>query len=445
MNVRRHRPFALLSVPAFCGALWGCWKMTMAQGRQRWTVALLPMGLIGGALLGYGYATVLSSRPEGRPRGRLAAFASSGSAPRGLDLRGQNLRGVNLAHADLRDADLTGAFLGGALLRQALLTNAWLAEAELQQADLSHAVLSHANLSNATLASANLAGADLSGAYLRRADLVRANLRRATLRDAKLFGADLRHAWLDGAHLADANLTDVMFSGAIMTRADLTGANLTDGTLAGATLTQADLRGANLHNVYLREANLRGARYDAATRWPAGFDPEAHGAVRVRGSPPSLATGPTLGRNGTGAGFEAWWQRAQHAHVLAWEAVARKLEVLEAKDPGATDGLRGEARRREWLARDESGYLQRAGEAAARAQRLARTPREVYRTTLTRVRIEHDAGRHGAELGQARRLLTLAPHVRNARLLLQRAMRCRRREQGAVYNRFEGTRCREAR
>jgi uncharacterized protein YjbI with pentapeptide repeats len=382
----------------------------------------------------------------GPPAGpaRRVHFARQGRA-RPRHLRGQNLRGANLIRADLHDADLTGAFLGGARLRQALLTNAWLAEAELQQADLSHAVLRHANLSNANLSNANLTGADLSGAYLRRADLVRANLRRATLRDARLFGADLRHAWLDEAHLAGANLTDVMFSGAILTRADLSGANLTDATLAGATLTQADLCRANLCNVYLREANLRGARYDDATRWPAGFDPEAHGAVRVRGPTPAIGTAPLLGKNGGSAGFETAWRRAQQARVLAWEAVARKLEALEAKEPGATEGLRGEARRRAWLARDESGYLQRAGEAAARAQKLARTPREVYRTTLTWVRIEHDAGRHGAELRQARRLLSLAPHDRNARLLMQRAMRCRRREPGAVDNSFERTRCREAR
>jgi hypothetical protein len=27
------------------------------------------------------------------------------------------------------------------------------------------------------------------------------------------------------------------------------------------------------------EASLRGARYNARTKWPAGFDPIAHGAV----------------------------------------------------------------------------------------------------------------------------------------------------------------------
>jgi uncharacterized protein YjbI with pentapeptide repeats len=38
----------------------------------------------------------------------------------------------------------------------------------------------------------------------------------------------------------------------------------------------ADLRGADL-----RYANLHGATYNADTKWPEGFDPEAAGAVLV--------------------------------------------------------------------------------------------------------------------------------------------------------------------
>jgi hypothetical protein len=40
---------------------------------------------------------------------------------------------------------------------------------------------------------------------------------------------------------------------------------------SGADLTGADLTGAD----------LTGAHYDNSTRWPAGFDPQHHGAVRV--------------------------------------------------------------------------------------------------------------------------------------------------------------------
>ena len=57
----------------------------------------------------------------------------------------------------------------------------------------------------------------------------------------------------------------------------LAGADLRRANVRGAQLTGANLRGANL-----RRADLTGARYDAHTRWPAGFDPAQHGAVRAR-------------------------------------------------------------------------------------------------------------------------------------------------------------------
>jgi hypothetical protein len=47
-----------------------------------------------------------------------------------------------------------------------------------------------------------------------------------------------------------------------------------------ANLRGADLRGTNLQDADLGGANLRGARYDAGTVWPEGFDPDAAGAIR---------------------------------------------------------------------------------------------------------------------------------------------------------------------
>lgn len=43
----------------------------------------------------------------------------------------------------------------------------------------------------------------------------------------------------------------------------------------------ADLRGAILDDV-----KMEGARYDATTRWPYGFDPKAAGAVEMTLSAP---------------------------------------------------------------------------------------------------------------------------------------------------------------
>ncbi|HEV3365798.1 MAG TPA: pentapeptide repeat-containing protein, partial [Acidimicrobiia bacterium] len=53
--------------------------------------------------------------------------------------------------------------------------------------------------------------------------------------------------------------------------------NLTGADLKGADLTGADLKGADLTGADLNDAILDGARADEQTKWPEGFDPEAHG------------------------------------------------------------------------------------------------------------------------------------------------------------------------
>jgi uncharacterized protein YjbI with pentapeptide repeats len=89
--------------------------------------------------------------------------------------------------------------------------------------------------------------------------------------------ADLTNAQLLGATLRGAKLARGVLKGADLTKADLrsvvlTGANLQGAKLQGANLTGADLTGADLTN----------ALYDAATRWPVGFDPQKHGALLVQ-------------------------------------------------------------------------------------------------------------------------------------------------------------------
>ena len=64
--------------------------------------------------------------------------------------------------------------------------------------------------------------------------------------------------------------------GADLEAADLTNADLIGTDLSHATLTNADLSGA-----ILTGAELEGVTYDAATRWPKGFDPEAAGCART--------------------------------------------------------------------------------------------------------------------------------------------------------------------
>ena len=47
-------------------------------------------------------------------------------------------------------------------------------------------------------------------------------------------------------------------------------------------LLRADLRNIDLSDVELSYANLSDAKYNANTKWPAGFDPVARGAVLVK-------------------------------------------------------------------------------------------------------------------------------------------------------------------
>lgn len=65
---------------------------------------------------------------------------------------------------------------------------------------------------------------------------------------------------------------------------DLRGLDLSGVRWGAADLTHAALQGSNLEGADLRRASLegadlRGALYDSQTRWPEGFNPEAHGAV----------------------------------------------------------------------------------------------------------------------------------------------------------------------
>lgn len=64
---------------------------------------------------------------------------------------------------------------------------------------------------------------------------------------------------------------------------DLRGEDMRGACLVGADLSHSDLRGVDLTGADLENACLRGALYDAQTRWPDGFEPRRHGAVRVGG------------------------------------------------------------------------------------------------------------------------------------------------------------------
>jgi hypothetical protein len=115
------------------------------------------------------------------------------------------------------------------------------------------------------LTGASQAGATLQGADLTGVDLRGVNLRGAILSGCSLCNADLRGADLTGADLSDARLDGAKFKGACLSAVDASRA-----------------RG-------LASADLTGARYDAQTRWPDGFDPRLWRAVRVKETVPHEA------------------------------------------------------------------------------------------------------------------------------------------------------------
>jgi uncharacterized protein YjbI with pentapeptide repeats len=167
---------------------------------------------------------------------------------------------------------------------------------DLPNSELPGVILTNANLERSCLAGANLTGADLSRARLHRADLRGANLQQADLWEVDLSAADLR-----GANLRQCS----------MEAADLAGANLAGANLAtaqwrlldesavrralvaveryesGIPLTdeEASLLDLYRHNQSalvkeISRANFTGAIYDAATVWPADFDPITAGAIQ---------------------------------------------------------------------------------------------------------------------------------------------------------------------
>ena len=65
-----------------------------------------------------------------------------------------------------------------------------------------------------------------------------------------------------------------MDTGTDLRNADLRGARCPDTVLLGA-----DLTGAHLDRCDFGMGQLHPGRYDLATSWPEGFDPQSHGAV----------------------------------------------------------------------------------------------------------------------------------------------------------------------
>ena len=134
-----------------------------------------------------------------------------------------------------------------------------------------------------------IGGQDLRNINFNRMDLsgvsfVRVRISKA--QDTNFRGATLRDNDFRGADLSDAKFNN----------ADLRGSDLRGVDLTGTILTKADLRGVDLRGAKFDMTQLRFAKYDANTRFPAGFDPKKAGMVlddAPTPSPAATASTPT--------------------------------------------------------------------------------------------------------------------------------------------------------
>ena len=103
---------------------------------------------------------------------------------------------------------------------------------------------------------------------------------------SSFFGADLYWATAIGASFRNCDLRFTIFRGAdlkdaIFDGAQLIGTIFSRDNLGGST----QLQGADLGGATITDCHFCGAEYDASTRFPKGFYPDAHGLVFRERSP----------------------------------------------------------------------------------------------------------------------------------------------------------------
>jgi uncharacterized protein YjbI with pentapeptide repeats len=149
------------------------------------------------------------------------------------------------------------------------------------RADLSGQDLSGLDLQGALLGAAIMRGAVLRGRPLRGALLAMADLAQVDARDSDLFCADLQGAMLDrvtlmGACLAHVNASPLLMPGGRFQPASFVWARLRRTDLCAADLSQAWPDQVDLTEADWTSTRLTGAKFDATTEFPVGFDPARH-------------------------------------------------------------------------------------------------------------------------------------------------------------------------
>ena len=242
-----------------------------------------PLDLIAriGAVATLAVAAVAGSK-QGSPNWMFMQEAQAEIRRDGLDgLERMKDRWLSDGHEgpiDLSGIDLSAARLEGADLERAILRDAILIDTNLSRARLGYADLRGANLTSTTLNRANLSGARFTGAIMR---LVSA--KNALFSDAKLNSVNLGGADLTGADLSGADFTESVLAGANLNDANAMQANFHRANLQDTRLAGTQFQGARLDQPWRLQRRLpyhvvveylQGARFDAATTWPAGFTEE---------------------------------------------------------------------------------------------------------------------------------------------------------------------------
>ena len=112
---------------------------------------------------------------------------------------------------------------------------------------------------------------DLRGMELHYRDLNGADFSGSVISGGNLQGSELR-----GANFEKADLSEIKFP-----FSDLRGANLREANLKGLYAPQARFEGTDLSGAILDKPKLERATFDDKTKWPQGFDPEKHGALKI--------------------------------------------------------------------------------------------------------------------------------------------------------------------
>jgi uncharacterized protein YjbI with pentapeptide repeats len=197
------------------------------------------------------------------------------------------------------------------------------------------------------------------GRDFRGQDLSKRSFVGQDLSDASLWNVDAREARFERVRLTGADLSGSDLSGAVLLSCDLARATLQRWKPRWATLDRCDLSGVDLRGSDLSQCHLllprfasfrddgtppktsfRGARYDKWTRWPAGFDPAAEGAVLE--APPAPTNGPGGVERGKSLMGEGLFEeaaaafreavRADPRDKAAWTGLANALRALGKPD-----------------------------------------------------------------------------------------------------------------